>query len=63
MYVDIGNCDVCGSPLIKVWFIATEYRKGIPTGRVRDAARHLECPHCWKKFCVDDTFNMPWRKS
>jgi len=56
-----GVCVKCGTPLVPEWFTDKEYNsRGYPTGRVRRAVSHLECPKCWLKECVDDTFDGPW---
>lgn len=61
-----GICEVCDSELEPVWFLEEEYqttRDGYMyrTGRVRHAVDYLECPFCLKKYCVDDSFDGPWR--
>lgn len=66
MNSEYGTCHKCGNPLEPVWFQEEEYRKGtigtlIKTGRTRTACSHLECPRCFTKVCVDDTFDGPWR--
>ena len=59
-----GECFECGAPLKAEWFIEEEYSTeyGIQhrTGRKRRAVDYLYCPCCGKKFCVDDSFDMPW---
>jgi uncharacterized protein with PIN domain len=56
------KCDKCGNITVKIWFKEIEYRKGIPTGRERNAVSHMLCENCGKTFCVDDTFDGDWHK-
>ena len=61
-----GNCAECGCPLEAKWFIEDEYETttfGVMyrTGRQRHAVDYLFCPDCGKKYCVDDSFDGPWR--
>ena len=48
-----------------VWFIDEEYKtmQGMmyKTGRKRQAVDYLVCPVCYKRECVDDSFDGPWR--
>lgn len=53
-------CPRCGEALEKIFFIEKEYRKGIPTGRIRRAVSHLECPVCGHREVVDDSLDGPW---
>lgn len=55
-----GDCSVCGYDLIPVWFTEYETIKNRKTGRYRIACSHLECPNCWDKITVDDTFDGHW---
>lgn len=60
-----GECE-CGAGFIPVWFIDEEYRyenSGImyKTGRKRRACSHLECPNCFKRQCVDDSFDSDFK--
>lgn len=61
-----GQCEYCEVELEPIWFLEEEYettRDGymIRTGRTRMAVSHLECPCCSKRYCVDDSFDGPWR--
>ena len=60
-----GVCENCGTPLEAEFFMDEEekvtgdgYR--YKTGRVRTAVDYLICPCCFKKFCVDDSFDGAW---
>lgn len=60
-----GVCEKCGADMQPVWFTEEEYKvtnDGIMcrTGRERRAVSHLECPCCFTKACVDDTFDGAW---
>lgn len=60
-----GKCDRCGSDMMPVWFTEEEYKRGsvgslIKTGRKRRACSHLECPSCFRSYCVDDSFDGRW---
>lgn len=57
-----GKCDRCGDNMIPVWFIEEEYKPGsiVKTGRKRKACSHLECPSCFRCYCVDDSFDGSW---
>lgn len=65
MDMNYGICDQCYGRLIPVWYIEEETKviNGVmcKTGRVRRACSHLVCESCLKKFCVDDSFDRPWR--
>lgn len=61
-----GNCPECGYPLEAVWFTEEEYKvtyfgSQYKTGRKRRAVDYLICDVCWKKQCVDDSFDGAWR--
>lgn len=60
-----GTCLRCGCDLQPVWFIDEECKitNGYmyKTGRKRRAVDYLECPYCFKKECVDDSFDEEWR--
>jgi hypothetical protein len=62
-----GKCKCCGSELEPVWFIEEEeiYDSGVKsyykTGRKRKNINYLECPECWHKEAVDDSFAEEWR--
>lgn len=62
---DYGKCLRCQAPLEPVWFIEEERRftTGYPvnTGRYRKACSHLECPQCFKKEIVDDSYDKEWQ--
>lgn len=60
---DYGVCERCGTKLqVSEWFTEYEYdEKGMPTGRTKKAVSSLICPCCLKNYCVDDTFDEPWR--
>lgn len=64
--IDYGSCD-CGASLLPVWFTEEEriVKNGVmhKTGRVRRACSHLYCPICGRQYCVDDSFDLPWRYS
>ena len=66
-YTKYGVCENCNEPLEPVWFTEEEtvvdnYSHMIyHTGRTRRAVDYLVCPCCLKKFCVDDSFDGPWR--
>lgn len=51
----------CGATMVAVWFTEKEYRKGYPTGRKRKNISHFECPNCFKRECVDDSFASEWK--
>ena len=59
-----GYCSECGAPLEPVWFTEEETKVVggimIHTGRTRRAVSHLECPDCFNKEAVDDSFDGPW---
>lgn len=59
-----GYCSRCDAELVPVWFIEDEYKTehGITckTGRKRRAVSHLECPKCFKREVVDDSFDEAW---
>ena len=59
------ECPKCGSIMIPIWFTDEEekvtYGCRHKTGRKRRAVSHLECPDCFTKECVDDSFDQPWR--
>lgn len=56
-----GNCDYCGTPLEAELFWEEERNEqGHLTGRIRRAVGMLYCPHCMKKYCIDDTFDGSW---
>lgn len=59
-----GVCSRCGTDLVPVWFIdeETKVTNGhmYKTGRKRRAVDYLECPFCFKKECVDDSFDGDW---
>lgn len=61
-----GKCPICGTELEPIFFIEYEYEtiRGnlIKTGRKRRAVSHLECPYCFHKECVDDTFDGVWHR-
>lgn len=60
-----GTCE-CGGELAPVWFEEEEHvvRDGnmYRTGRKRTACSHLVCIECFKNYCVDGTFDGPWRE-
>lgn len=60
------ECPKCGSIMIPIWFTEEEVKHAngyypYKTGRKRRAVSHLECPYCFTKECVDDSFDQPWR--
>lgn len=60
-----GQCE-CGNNLIPIWFEEKEYETTCDgfryaTGRVRTACSHLTCEYCGKNYCVDDSYDLPWR--
>lgn len=60
-----GVCEKCGADMQPVWFTEEEYKVTndgfrYRTGRERRAVSHLECPYCFAKACVDDTFDGAW---
>lgn len=59
-----GVCSRCGTHLVPIWFNEEETKvqdgRMWYTGRTRKACSHLECPNCFKKECVDDSFDRPW---
>lgn len=62
---DYGYCEKCGSALNPLWFIEEEYKITADgfwykTGRTRRAVDYLECPNCFARYCVDDSFDGPW---
>ena len=58
------ECPHCGNQMAPVYFTEeeTKIKNGVlyKTGRKRRAVSHIECPICFKKECVDDTFDGPW---
>ena len=55
------KCPSCGTEMEKIWFTEKEYSKsGWFTGRTRRAVSHLECPECFTREAVDDSFDGPW---
>jgi len=62
------SCPRCDSLMEPVFFMEEEEKTSeegwwkYKTGRVRRAVSHLECPHCFNKECVDDSFDGPWRQ-
>lgn len=60
--INYGQCDKCGENLqVTEWY--DEYERdneGHFTGRKRRAVSSLFCPNCFKKFCIDDTFDKDW---
>lgn len=59
------QCPKCGQTMIPVYFTEEETKTTIygtmyKTGRKRRAVSHLECPECWTKECVDDSFDGDW---
>lgn len=62
---DYGVCERCGCDLEPIFYTAeeekvTEQGWRYKTGRKRRAVSHLECPGCFKNYCVDDSFDGPW---
>lgn len=59
-----GVCSKCGADLIPSWFTEEEVkyigRSIVKTGRNKTSCSHLECPSCFTKECVDDTFDGNW---
>lgn len=61
-----GKCPHCGCDLEGIWFIEEEeiYDSGVKayykTGRKRRNLSHLECPECWHREAVDDSFAQEW---
>jgi uncharacterized protein with PIN domain len=56
-----GECAECDGALEPVWYIEYERDEdGILTGRQRHDVDYLVCPYCGKRYCVDDSFAMPW---
>lgn len=55
-------CPRCGCDMMPVWFIEEEYdsKYHYKTGRKRRACSHFECPECFQKECVDDSFDGEW---
>lgn len=66
MESNYGICQYCRGPISASWFLEEE-RVTTPdgiqykTGRTRRAVDYLFCQYCLKKFCVDDSFDGPWR--
>ncbi len=62
LYNDFGKCEVCEGKLKPTgYFKEKEYDVGGKlTGRVKNSLNSLECPKCFKKFAVDDTFDGEW---
>ena len=61
-----GVCPDCGTDLIAVWFTEEETEKArdgftYKTGRKRRAVDYLLCSCCLTRYCVDDSFDGPWR--
>lgn len=62
-----GKCPCCGAELEAIWFEEEEevYEPPIKyirrTGRKRRNIAYLECPECWHKEAVDDSFAGEWR--
>lgn len=51
--------------MIPIWFTEEEEKVvcgcRYKTGRKRRAVSHLECPNCFTKKCVDESFDEPWK--
>lgn len=51
--------------MIPIWFTEEEEKVvcgcRYKTGRKRRAVSHLECPNCFTKECVDESFDEPWK--
>jgi hypothetical protein len=64
METKFGNCQ-CGGNLLPVWFTEEETKtvngSMFKTGRKRKACSHLECSRCFKRECVDDSFDSPFK--
>lgn len=61
------TCPKCGGTMFPVTFTEEETEITFSgtmykTGRKRTAVSHFECPNCWTKECVDDSFCGPWHK-
>jgi hypothetical protein len=58
------ECPRCGSTMYPIWFEDEETRMIFgslhKTGRKRLACSHFECPCCFHKECVDDSFDGEW---
>lgn len=65
MKTKYGVCEKCKSNLIPIWFTEEEikYENGtsFKTGRKKIACSHLECPTCFSKEAVDDSFDGDWK--
>lgn len=63
---DMPICN-CGETMLPIWFIEEEYKVNsitggmYRTGRKRRNVSHFECPQCFNKECVDDSFAEPYR--
>lgn len=59
-----GKCPYCGSDLSPVYGTEDEFiiknSHLIKTGRKRRIVAYLQCEACFKKQCVDDSFDGPW---
>lgn len=59
-----GNCSRCDTKLEPIWYKEEEHKvkDGVLfyTGRERISCSHLECPQCFKRETVDDTFDKDW---
>lgn len=57
----IPVCSRCHTVMKPVWY--TEYEEMVEcghwyrTGRSKRALSHFECPYCFRKECVDDSFD------
>lgn len=62
---DYGECPKCGSKMLPIWYRAEEEKiihgHRYITGRTCRAVSHLECPNCFHRETVDDSFDEPWR--
>lgn len=60
-----GQCKECGYSLTPIWFVDEEVKvengRMWYTGGTRTACDYLICENCGSKYCVDDSFDGPWR--
>lgn len=64
MNKNFGKCPYCGNDLSPVYGTEDEFivenNHLIKTGRERRIVAYLQCKTCFKKQCVDDSFDGPW---
>lgn len=63
-YEECPICSRCHSVMDPIWF--REYEEKVYQGELRRTGRsrlllsHFECPNCFRKEAVDDTYDGEW---